>query len=86
MAANVPDSECAHCIPDCNYFVYEHSLSHEPFRDCDDFNLGVTSLCEIEQRDMDFRPVMWGDQVRRTQLFRVKRTNQTQHLDRAIKT
>lgn len=64
MAANVPDSECAHCIPDCNYYVYEHSLSHEPFRNCDDFNLGVTSLCEIEERDVDFRPVMWGDQVR----------------------
>lgn len=63
MEANVPDDKCSYCLPDCNNFVYRHTLSHEPFRPCDDFNFGITPLCNLENQDPTYKPVLWGEQV-----------------------
>ncbi len=65
MAANVPDDECSDCLPDCNYFLYAHSLSVEPFRGCDDYNLGLAPLCDLERKNGPFKPVVWGEEVGR---------------------
>jgi len=63
MEANVLDTYCSPCLPDCNNFLYRHTLSQEPFRPCDDFNFGVTPLCNLENMDPTQKPVLWGEQV-----------------------
>jgi hypothetical protein len=54
---------CDFCMPDCNTNVYKYSLSQEPIRSCDDFNVGVSPLCNLQHRSNIYKPFLWGHQV-----------------------
>ena len=58
---NVPDEECAECLPDCTDTIYESRVSAAPFRDCDHTNLGASPLCDLENVDMN--PPIWTQMV-----------------------
>ena len=58
---NVPDNTCKHCLPDCTTTMYESKVTSAPFRACDHTNLGLSSLCDLE--DTDLNPAMWAQAV-----------------------
>ena len=48
MKSGVPKKECEHCLPDCTRVIYQPKLSTQPFRICDEKNLGMSDLCNME--------------------------------------
>jgi hypothetical protein len=48
---------------DCSTAIYRPVLTSIPFRTCDDSNLGVSSLCNLEDKRLP-EPRIWGEQVR----------------------
>ncbi len=59
---NVPDDECNHCLPDCSETQFSSTISVSPFRRCDFRNLGVSSLCNLNDPSLP-EPRIWGHQV-----------------------
>ncbi len=59
---SIPDEACEHCLPDCSGTQYSTSLSVSPFRRCDYRNLGVSSLCNLNDATLP-EPRIWGAQV-----------------------
>ena len=53
------------CMPPCDETHYTVSVSAAPFRGCNNKNLGLTSLCDLEsQGDMAaVDPPIWGASV-----------------------
>jgi hypothetical protein len=47
MFDEIPDDQCAICLPDCSQTIYEPSMTAVPIRRCDSSNLGVSQLCNI---------------------------------------
>lgn len=62
MFHEIPDGKCKHCLPDCTTADYSTSISLVPFRRCDYKNLGVSSLCNLNDPRVP-EPRIWGDQV-----------------------
>ena len=62
LMQSVPDQECNHCLPDCSGPQYSSTLSVLPFRRCDMRNLGVSSLCNLNDPTLP-HPRIWGAQV-----------------------
>lgn len=60
---NKSNETCEHCLPDCNTFTYKYSLSHEPLRNCDDFNIGISKFCKFQQVSSSYKPLLWGKEV-----------------------
>ena len=52
--------ECDYCFPDCSGTIYEASVSAVPYRDCNNQNLGVSLMCNL---DGDIEPPIFGTQV-----------------------
>ena len=50
MFKNIADDLCSHCLPDCKTDIYHSMISSVPFRPCDESNLGVSSLCNLEDQ------------------------------------
>jgi len=50
MFKNFSDSLCSHCLPDCTTDIYHSMITSIPFRPCDESNLGVSSLCNLEDQ------------------------------------
>ena len=48
MFDEIPDDQCAKCLPDCSQTAYETSVTTDPLRRCDSSNLGVSFLCNID--------------------------------------
>ena len=46
----VSETSCPHCLPDCTADIYHQRLVTVPFRPCDEANLGVSSLCNLENQ------------------------------------
>ena len=59
---NVPTINCSKCLPDCDTVVYEPTITAIPFRRCDFRNLGVSKLCDFENRFLP-KPQIWARQV-----------------------
>ena len=72
---DVPEDECAKCLPDCNRVIYQKDISTQPFRTCDEKNFGMSDLCTFQA--IDVRPQIWGKQVL-DQLSASGRINMTQ--------
>ena len=55
------------CMPSCEETHYTVGVSAAPFRRCDNKNLGITSLCDLESHgDMaGIDPPIWGASVLR---------------------
>ena len=53
------------CLPPCEETHYTVSVSAAPFRGCNNKNLGLTSLCDLESHgDMaEVDPPIWGASV-----------------------
>jgi hypothetical protein len=49
------------CFLDCNRIIYQHSISIQPFRPCDERNFGMSELCNFENENPN--PQIWGQQV-----------------------
>lgn len=54
---------CEYCMPSCNFFTYQPRVSHEPFRMCDDLNLGSLPFCNFGLLNTNSRPLMWGSEI-----------------------
>ena len=46
--------------PFCNRFIYQKTISTQPFRVCDEKNFGMSQLCSLEA--IIIKPQMWGKQ------------------------
>ena len=62
MITDIPDEQCAHCLPDCSITIYEPSVFAVPFRRCDSSNLGVSRFCNLNNKDLP-QPTKYGSQV-----------------------
>ncbi len=60
---DTPDSACTQCLPSCSNTIYQATVTSLPFRRCDDTNLGVSKLCDLEDTTLP-EPKMWGQQVK----------------------
>ena len=60
---DTPDDNCNYCLPSCSYTIYQPSVTALPFRRCDDSNMGVTDLCNLDDKTIP-EPKMWARQVR----------------------
>ena len=60
---NLSNDSCSSCLPDCNVYNYKYSLSQEPFRQCDDLNVGISPLCNFQQSSSSFKPFLWTQEV-----------------------
>jgi hypothetical protein len=58
----VPDNECGYCLPDCSTTAYEPYTTAIPFRRCDSGNLGVSRLCNLNNKALP-QPTKFGAQV-----------------------
>ena len=63
MQQNIAQGSCSYYLPDCSRIIYEHTLSAEPFRKCDEKNFGVSFLCNLDYRANIPKPQIWGSQV-----------------------
>ena len=61
MDNNLPYDTCNYCLSDCNRVIYHKTISTQPFRQCNEKNLGMTDFCSFEGTFLD--PPMWGQQV-----------------------
>ena len=60
LMENIPDSQCDKCLPDCSTTLYHASVTAAPFRRCDYKNLGISYLCNFDEK---IDPPIWGQQV-----------------------
>ena len=60
---NLPDNECSHCLPDCTSTVFATRVSTAPFRKCDHTNLGISTMCDFNNNDMN--PAIWRQEVQK---------------------
>ena len=58
----VPDDRCSYCLPDCDTVIYTPTITATPFRRCDFRNLGVSSLCTLEDPFLP-EPRIWAQEV-----------------------
>ena len=54
MQRDVPDEECSYCLPDCIQTIYQQTVSAQPFRRCDERNLQLTDMCNMNFPDVCF--------------------------------
>ena len=50
----------ARCLPNCGGTTYEMTVTSAPFRQCDQANMGLTRLCDL---NADLHPQKWGDLI-----------------------
>ena len=62
LAYSTPDSQCRHCLPSCSTTIYNPTLTLLPFRRCDDTNVGVSDLCNLNDPTIP-DPKIWAQQV-----------------------
>ncbi len=55
-------TDCDYCLPDCRGTQYSHSVTAVPFRRCDNKNLGISTLCTLNDPDAP-NPPIYGEQV-----------------------
>lgn len=48
---------------DCRRVIYQHRLSAQKFRPCDEKNLGMSEFCNLENPGAMTKPQIWGQQV-----------------------
>merc|ERR1719210_2968267 len=60
LMENIPDGQCDKCLPDCSTTLYHASVTAAPFRRCDYKNLGISYLCNFDEK---IDPPIWGQQV-----------------------
>jgi len=53
------DDNCDNCLPDCTHISYQHTVSLEPFRSCDEKNFGISKLCNFNNPDQ-IVPIFFG--------------------------
>jgi hypothetical protein len=57
----VPQDACLHCLPDCNRVIYQHTISTQEFRGCDEKNFGMTEFCRL--MSLKPKPQIWAADV-----------------------
>jgi hypothetical protein len=62
MADQIPKDQCSYCLPDCQNTIFRYSLTSLPFKGCDESNIGISFLCNIEDQDFP-QPRIWGQAV-----------------------
>jgi hypothetical protein len=62
LLQNVPNDECNYCLPDCIRTIYDQKVTTQPFRQCDERNLGLTDFCTVEVKP-SIRPQLWAREV-----------------------
>ena len=59
--SKVPAGVCQ-CLPDCSAIIYEPIIISTPLRKCDSSSLGVSKLCDINNKALP-QPTMFGSQA-----------------------
>lgn len=59
--SKVPAKNCL-CMSDCSGTIYQQQIISAPFRKCDSSSLGVSKLCNLNNKDLP-QPTMFGSQV-----------------------
>jgi len=62
MSGSEVSQRCIHCLSDCQRTVYYSKVSTQPFRKCDEKNLGMSPFCDVGNDDLP-KPQIFGDQV-----------------------
>ncbi len=62
MVNDIPDDQCAHCLPDCSATIYDPVVTTVPFRRCDASNLGVSRLCAVDNYKLP-QPTLFATQL-----------------------
>jgi hypothetical protein len=57
MENDVTDDECSYCLPDCIQTIYQQTVSAQPIRRCDERNLQLTELCNLNSPDVSLQHV-----------------------------
>ncbi len=57
-----PDNLCSSCLPSCSSTTYRPYISVVPFRRCDDTNLYVSKLCDLDDTTLP-DPKLWSKEV-----------------------
>merc|ERR1719192_2678534 len=57
----VSSSNCSHCLPNCDETQYSSVRSTARFRRCDNRNLGVSSLCDLDSKQT--LPALYGQEL-----------------------
>ena len=57
----VSSSNCSHCLPNCDETQYSSVSSTARFRRCDNRNLGVSSLCDLDSKQT--LPALYGQEL-----------------------
>jgi len=52
MESDVPDGECNYCLPNCIQTIYKQTVSAQPFRRCDERNLQLSDMCNMNYPDV----------------------------------
>ena len=50
----------ARCLPNCGGTTYEMTVTSAPFRQCDQANMGLTRLCDL---NVNLNPQKWADLI-----------------------
>ena len=58
----IPSGRCAHCLPDCAGIIYTQTSTSVPFRRCDNKNLGVSPMCNLQDNTIA-QPPIYGHQL-----------------------
>jgi len=62
MADQIPGDQCTYCLPDCQTTIFKHSVTSLPFKECDESNIGISFLCNLEDQDSP-QPRIWAEAV-----------------------
>lgn len=62
MSQNTTEDVCSYCYPDCQKTIFEQSVTALPFKECDESNLGISELCNVEDPSLA-TPRIWAQAV-----------------------
>ena len=85
MINEIPDDQCAYCLPDCSTTIYETSLFSIPFRRCDAGNLGVSRFCDLNNKALP-QPRKFATQLKIEYLARNYTPDYLKSMDSNIRT
>jgi hypothetical protein len=58
----LPNDQCRYCLTDCRSTSYSKYVSTAPFRRCDSKNLGISNLCNLEDKTLRGLPIL-GERI-----------------------
>jgi len=64
--SKLDQSQCSHCLSDCDSVKYQVSSTSNKIEACDSTNLNLSPLCDILNKNNDIEATIWGDAAKAT--------------------